>query len=216
VREKIFSAGALPATIEHPDKQEESMSPSPGAGPRSLDRYRDYLGLLAQLNLDRRLRGRLDPSDVVQLTLLRAHANRGQFRGDTEAEWVAWLRRILANTLAEQLRTALRKKGNVLLERSLDAALEESAYRLEQWLAAEQSTPSERAERNEQLCRLARVLTGLPEDQRTAVELHHLKGLPLAEVAGHMGRSKESVAGLLFRGIRSLRRSLAEPGEGQP
>jgi RNA polymerase sigma-70 factor (ECF subfamily) len=188
------------------------MSPPPAA--RSLGRYREYLCLLAQLNLDRRLRGRLDPSDVVQLALLRAHARRAQFRGDTEAEWVAWLRRILANTLAEQLRTALRRKGNVLLERSLDAALEESACRLEQWLAAAGPTPGDQAERNEQLCRLARVLARLPEDQRTAVELHHLKGLSLAEVAAEMGRTKESVAGLLFRGIKALRRDLAEPEEG--
>src|SRR5262245_41844067 len=70
----------------------------------TLARYRDYLCVLARLQLGRRLRHKLDASDLVQQTLLKAHANRGQFRGRNEAEYAAWLREILANNLAETAR----------------------------------------------------------------------------------------------------------------
>jgi RNA polymerase sigma-70 factor (ECF subfamily) len=79
---------------------------------------------------------------------------------------------------------------------------------LEAWLASEQSSPSERAEKNEQLLRLAEALEQLPEAQREAVVLHHLRGLSLAELASHLGRSEGAAAGLLHRGIKRLRELL--------
>ena len=70
-------------------------------GQPSLERYRAYLHLLARLQLDPRLQSKLDASDVVQQTLVKAHNGRGQFRGQTDAELAGWLRRILANTLTD-------------------------------------------------------------------------------------------------------------------
>jgi RNA polymerase sigma-70 factor (ECF subfamily) len=65
------------------------------------ERNRDYLHLLARLNLPRRLRGPLSASDVAHDTILKAHKKREQFRGQSEAEYRGWLRRILANTIAD-------------------------------------------------------------------------------------------------------------------
>ena len=176
-----------------------------------LAAYRDYLRLLAGVQLDPRLRGKLDPSDVVQETLARAHEKAGQFRGATDAERAAWLRQILANQLAAAVRRHLAAgKRDAGRERSLHAALEDSSARLEALLAAEQTSPSDRAVRHEELRRLAEALTALPEDQRRAVELHHLQGLSLAEVGKRLGRSREAVAGLVFRGLKHLRTHLAE------
>src|SRR5215831_2098028 len=76
----------------------------------SLERYRAYLQFLARLRLGRWLQGQLSASDVVQETLLKAHKHRDQFRGQTEAEYRGYLRRILANTVAD----AARKLPDVL------------------------------------------------------------------------------------------------------
>jgi RNA polymerase sigma-70 factor (ECF subfamily) len=174
----------------------------------ALERFRDYLRLLARLHLDSRLQGKLDPSDIVQQTLLQAYQAREQFRGQTDAERAAWLRRILANTLANAVRDLGRAKRDAALERSLEAALSDSSARLEAWLIADQSSPSQRVERNEQLLRLAEALAVLPEVQREVLVLRHCQGWALADIAGHLGRSRASVASLLRRGLKQLREHL--------
>jgi RNA polymerase sigma-70 factor, ECF subfamily len=180
----------------------------------TLERYAEYLRLLARLQIDGRLRAKLDASDVVQTALLKAHQNRHQFRGASEAELVGWLRTILANALAGAMRQYATEGRDVGRERSLEARLEESSARLENWLAADQSSPSQQASRQEELLRLATALTKLPDDQRRVVELHHLKGRTVAEIAADVGRTKPAVTGLLFRGVKRLRELLQ--GEGGP
>ena len=187
------------------------MGGEAGAAPRSLEMYRGYLELLARSWLDPRLRGKLDPSDLVQQTLTRAVSAHDRFRGG-DGQLAAWLRSILGNVLID----AARKYGGDRHERSLQAALEESSARLEAFLVADQTSPSERAERNERLLRLADALARLPDDQRRAVELRHLQGLALAEIAVEMDRSVDSVVGLIHRGLRALRKDLdelREPGK---
>ncbi|HEV3142667.1 MAG TPA: RNA polymerase sigma factor [Gemmataceae bacterium] len=181
---------------------------------RPLERFRDYLCLLARLQLDAGLQSKLDASDVVQQTLLEACQALPNFRGHSDGELAVFLRRILANNLTDAVRRFGAGARNVTLERSLQAGIEQSSSRLEAWLAAEQSSPSEQAMNREQLIRLASALAELPADQRKAVELHHLKGWSLGEVAEQMGRSKAAVMGLVFRGLKKLRALLDEHDSG--
>jgi RNA polymerase sigma-70 factor, ECF subfamily len=174
------------------------------------ERYREYLGLLARLQLDPRLQGKVDLSGVVQQTLLEAHRAGSRAADGSDERQTAWLRQILAHNLQDEIRKFATRARDVDRERSLEAALDESSSRVGAWLVAEQSSPSQQAVRNEQLLALADALARLPADQREAVELHHLKGRPLTEVARHMGRSKGAVAALLFRGLRKLRELLHE------
>jgi RNA polymerase sigma-70 factor (ECF subfamily) len=171
----------------------------------TLERFRPYLRLLARLHLDPRLRGKLDASDVVQQAFLQAYQALDQFRGQGDAELMAWLRRILARCLTHASRDFTRDKRDVDRERSLEAAVEHSSVRLEAWLAADQSSPSERADRNEQLLRLADALGSLPEAQREALVLHYWQDWTVAEIAQRLDRSTTAVAGLLKRGLKELR-----------
>ena len=174
------------------------------------ERFRTYLRMLAELQLGHGGRAKIDPSDIVQQTLLDAHRDRDQFRGGTEAEMAAWLRRLLACNLADAVRLLGRAKRDAARERSLDAAIEASSARLEAWLAAEQSSPSERAERNETILRLVEALARLPEANRQALVLRHCQGMSLAEISTQLGRTPPAVAGLLKRGLAELRTLLPD------
>jgi RNA polymerase sigma-70 factor (ECF subfamily) len=180
----------------------------------ALERFRDYLLQLARRHVGDQAGGRLDPSDLVQQTLLEAHRKRDQFRGQSPAEMAAWLRQMLAYGIADARRAQGRAKRDRAREGSLEAALEESFSRLEAWLAADQSSPSQRAVRQEELLRLAEALTQLPEDQRRAVELRHLHGASVAAIAQCLGRTETAVGGLLRRGMTKLREFLQVDSEG--
>ena len=184
------------------------MTDPTGPEPRPLEQYFEYLRLLARLQLDPRLRGRLDPSDIVQQTLLVAHEKRMQFRGRTDAELAAWLRSILVSILAQQMRRH-RKHGQERA-RSFEQALDKSSARLEAYVARHESTPGRRLARAERVMQLVSALADLPEDQRTALELHHLEGLTVPEAARRMGKTVASVTGLLYRGSKSLQRLMGE------
>jgi RNA polymerase sigma-70 factor (ECF subfamily) len=173
-----------------------------------LERFRDYLRLLARAQLPAQVRSKIDPSDLVQQTLLRAYQGLEAFRGRSAAEQAAWLRQILAHNLANAVRDLTRDRRDVGLERSLEASLNESSSRLENWLAADQSSPSQQAARNEQLLRLASGLDRLPDDQREALLLKHMQGLSLAEIGERLGRTRAAVASLLRRGLKGLREHL--------
>ena len=186
------------------------MDQATGTDEVPLEGYRDYLRLLARVQLSPRLQAKVDASDIVQQTLLEAHKCRGQFRGQSEAERLAWLRTILSHVLAAAARRFSAGVRDLDRERSLEAEIDLSSSQLECLLADDQTSPSERTVRGEDLLRLAHAIASLTPDQRQVVELHHLKGLSLADVATLMGRSRPAIAGLLFRSLNKLRELLPD------
>jgi RNA polymerase sigma-70 factor (ECF subfamily) len=175
-----------------------------------LERFRSYLLLLAQRQLQGRASARLDASDLVQQTLLEAHRQGEHFRGATDAERAAWLRQILAHNLADADRALHRDKRDVGRERSLEAALAQSSAELAGFLAADQSSPSRQVDRQEEARRLAEALGQLPEAQREALVLQYWQGLTLAQIGVRLERTPVAVAGLLKRGLKRLRELLGE------
>jgi RNA polymerase sigma-70 factor (ECF subfamily) len=168
-----------------------------------LERYRGYLLFLARSRL-RSVSGKFDASDIVHDVLLKAHSCRNQCRAKTEGEWRGWLRRILANAITDKFRDGFK-------EPTILHSLELSSLRLERWLAADHTSPSGRADRDEQLLRLADALAQLPEYERAALEMRYLQEPPasLAEIAQRLNRSTtRAVAGVLARGLERLRAAL--------
>jgi RNA polymerase sigma-70 factor (ECF subfamily) len=176
---------------------------------QALEPFRSYLEVLARVHLDPKLRGKLDPADVVQQVLLRAYAAWPEMHNPDQPALTAWLRRILARTLADVVKHFDRDKRAVDLERSLEADLDRSASGLAGWLAADQTSPSQAAIRNEEMLRLADALAALPEPQREVVVLKHLRGWTLQQIAEHLGRTVPAVASFLRRGLEDLRHRLA-------
>ena len=177
----------------------------------TLERYRNYLRMLASVETSERFQGKVDLSGVVQETMVDALREEARLQGLPEHCRVSWLRTTLANNLRDEIRKWTAEARDVGRERSIEAALNDSASRIEAWLEADHSSPSQRAERNESLLRLADALARLSEDQRRVVELHHLAGHPISETAAAMGRSKDAVGGLLFRGLKRLKELMDEP-----
>lgn len=170
--------------------------------------FRHYLHLLGRRALSPDIAAKLDLSGVVQQTLLEAYQARDCFERMSLPEQTAWLRRILSNNLTDEVRRITASMRDVGRERSLQESLEESAGQLEKWLIADDPTPPSHIIRCEELLLAAAALEQLPEDQRVAVELHYLEGVELKEIGRRMGRSRESVAGLLYRGLQNVRAEL--------
>ena len=193
MRRAVFTSFYCAVSMNRPEDVDEKLSS-----------YREYLQCLARLQLAPPLRAKIDLSGLVQETLLEAHRAAAELAGRSAEARAAWLRRALAYNLADEVRKLQAHKRGGLWERSLQQALDESSARLEAWIAVEQSSPSEKAVRQEQVMRLTQALAGLPENQRRAVELRHLQGRSLAEIAAEMGCSKSAVVGLLHRGLEKL------------
>ncbi|MFT7641665.1 MAG: RNA polymerase sigma-70 factor (ECF subfamily) [Pirellulaceae bacterium] len=174
-----------------------------------LERYRPYLRLMAQRDLDQRMQARLDASDVVQQTFLEAQRDLVGFRGEAEGELIAWLRRILKNNVAEEVdRHLAAQKRSANREQGQAPPGDGAAVPTVERLPADQSSPSQRAMRGEAAIRLAWAIDQLPETQREAIRLRHLEGMALAMISERMEKSEMAVAGLLKRGLKGLREAL--------
>lgn len=177
-----------------------------------LDLYRNYLALLSRVQIGKRLQGKMDASDVVQETFLSAFKQFSAFRGQTEAELVSWLRKILAGNIANLIQFYQgTKKRDIRLEQQLAGDLDHSSRALNKVeLPAGESSPSQRAIHREQEVLLADALGRLPEHYQEVILLSHLEGLSFPEVARRMNRTVDSVKNLWLRALARLRTSLGE------
>jgi RNA polymerase sigma-70 factor (ECF subfamily) len=176
---------------------------------RRLESYRDYLTILARMQIGRRLQGKVDPSDLVQETFLHAVRDFAQFRGTSDKELAGWVRQILAARLADLVRRYCGTQGrDVHLEQGLQVELDQSSQVLDAGLVDPLSSPSHQAVRHEQVTWLAQSLERLPADYREVLILHHLEEWDFPAVARRMGRSVEAVKKLWARALARLRRSV--------
>lgn len=175
---------------------------------RLLEQYRGYLLMLAHRNLSEKLRRRVDPVDIVQVTCLEAKRDLGSFRGDSAGEFAAWLRGMLKNNVASAVtRHVMTQKRSVSREVTAAAkAADESAG--SPWIAqlpGSTTSPSGVAIKAETAVALLEALHQLPETQAEAIRLRYMEGLSLGEIVQRMDKSDTAVAGLLKRGLKKLR-----------
>jgi RNA polymerase sigma-70 factor (ECF subfamily) len=171
-------------------------------------KYEPYLRMLARTQQRRAYQAKVGASDMVQQAMLQAVQGLDGFRGQTEAEFRAWLRKILSHHLCHLDRDMHRDKRDVRREQSMEQKLAKSSLRLEGLLAMEGPTPSQKVALGEHVLLVADAVERLPESQREAIRLHYLEGLKLSEVAERIDKSTGAVAGLLHRGMKTLRSQL--------
>jgi RNA polymerase sigma-70 factor (ECF subfamily) len=188
----------------------ELLDQARGGDSQARDRLfancRNYLAVVARAEAESWLRAKVDPSDIVQQTLLEAHRGLANFRGQTEAEWLAWLRRILNHNAADFVRHyAATEKRAVGQEVRLNAGGTDSSTGRAPEPAAADGTPSQLLMSRELELQLADAISQLSADYQQVVVLRNLARLPFDEVATRMGRSRPAVQMLWMRAIRELR-----------
>ena len=171
-----------------------------------FSRCRSYIQIVARAQIERKLRSKVDASDLVQQTLLEAHRGLSQFRGGTEEEWLAWLRRILSHNATDYVRqyhgTEKRQvRREVPIHVSSGQGISGSFTREP---SAPGETPSQIVLKRERELEVAAAVDQLPDDYREVILLRNLQRLSFNEVAERMDRSRPAAQMLWLRALRQL------------
>jgi len=169
-----------------------------------LEAYRNYLRILATTCIDRDVRSKTDASDVVQEAMIKAHQNFHQFRGATEQEWIAWVRKILVNTLTDLHRKFSFEGRRVSRERSLESSMDHSSLMLRNLVPAQGPSASQEAQRREMSVVLADALAELDPEYREAVILRSLQELPWEEIGERIGKTPDAARMLWTRAMHEI------------
>ena len=164
--------------------------------------------MLAHRYLSDRLRRRIDPADIVQLTYLEAKRDLAAFRGATPAEFAGWLRGMLKNNVATAVTRHVTTQNRSIRREVDDSPAADQGSQVGGWiqqLPGSKTSPSGVVIRSEAVVALMSALHELPETQAEAIRLRYMEGLPLSEIVERMGKSDTAVAGLLKRGLQKLR-----------
>jgi RNA polymerase sigma-70 factor, ECF subfamily len=184
---------------------------------RLFAKCRNYLVVVARAEAESGLQAKIDPSDIVQQTLLDAHRGLDDFRGATEAEWFGWLRQILNHNAADFVRHYIgTEKRGARREVPLVQADSEQPLGAAPEPAAADGTPSQIFASHELELQVADAIARLSDDHREVIVLRNLERLPFDEVAERMGRSRAAVQMLWLRAIRAIQDSIAEPETPSP
>ncbi len=169
-----------------------------------LQKYRSFMRFSVERSLGPNLNARIGASDVVQMTNLEAYQAIAQFEGTTIEQFSSWLRKILKHNLANAIRDNTAAKRTVTREKKQSPKQDQVVI---PWvdLAGGDKTPSVQFLEGERAQSVLAALRTLPNDQRTAIRLCHLEGQTYADIAAYLDRSVDATAGLIKRGLKSLR-----------
>lgn len=168
-----------------------------------IARLRPVLLTLAEALISPALRVEVDASDLVQQTLMEAHQQSEILASFDDGPFFSWLRKALRHNVLDAVKRLSTQKNDAA-RRIRAADIDNSFVRLDELLIADDTSPSEIVQRNEQIALLLAAIQELPRNQREAVILKHLRGYTLRQVAEELGVSETAAAGLLHRGRKQL------------
>lgn len=171
---------------------------------------RSFVAVMARVQLHRRLHAKVDPSDLVQQSMLEAHRGLMNFQGQTPQEWLAWLKQIVQhNAIDADKRYRGARQRDLRKERSLVIA-DASASHAE-WSPVDPGpSPSQLLSNSERELRLAAAIEDLPDDYRQVILLRNIERLQFDQVAERMNRTRGACQMLWKRAVEQLRTQLNE------
>jgi len=170
-----------------------------------FEKCRAYVTLVARAQIGSWLQAKVDHSDLVQQTLLEAHRGLDDFRGTTDGEWLAWLKRIVEHNAADFVRHyGTAGKRRVAREVSLEVRAGDDSQGPARDPRDPGETPSQIVLRREEEMKISQAVSRLPEDYQEVIVLRNLERLPFDEIAQRLGRSRPAVQMLWMRAIRKL------------
>jgi RNA polymerase sigma-70 factor, ECF subfamily len=180
---------------------------------RLLSYYRDHLRRMVAERLDRRLAARVDPSDVVQETLMEASRRLEEYLKARPLPLLAWLRRIAVERVIDTHRRHLgSQRRSVARERGGPPIIDGSAVGLAEAFVNTQTSPSGVVMRAEQGDRVRTAIDRLPPKCREILVMRHLEHMELDEIAEELGISSGAVKARILRALLRLREILDTPG----
>ncbi len=177
---------------------------------RALDSCRNYLLLVADKELDPKLKAKGGASDIVQQTFLEAHQAFERFHGDSEAELLAWLRHMLLNNVANFRRHWVgTDKRQVDLEIPIYGGSPSRTGN--SWLPDGGLTPSREMMADERDAAVNAIIAKLPEDYQQVLNLRYREERSFDEIAATMNRSPNAVRKLWARAVERLEEEMEAP-----
>lgn len=175
-------------------------------------RCRNYVSLLARVQVESWLQAKVDASDLVQQTLLEAYRGLSNFRGESEGEWLSWLKQILTHNATDFVRqykgTA---KRQVQREVPIDVPGAGSSF-FRRDPSDPGDSPSQLVMQHENAIELADAVSRLSEDHQEVILLRNVQRLSFSEVSERMSRSRPAVQMLWMRALRALKTRLQDDG----
>ncbi len=180
-----------------------------GAREALFEKCRAYVGFMARSQMETWMKAKIDASDLIQQTMLDAHRGFERFRGESEGEWVVWLKTILQNNAVDFCRrykgTEKRDAGR---EISLAQSASQSLFRGAPEPSDDGASPSEVIMQKENEILLADALSQLPDDYQEVIYLRNMQRLPFKDVADRMQRSQGAVQMLWLRALKQLQEQM--------
>ena len=180
----------------------------PAALGQMLQASRRYLLWIAKRELDIDLQPKAGASDIVQDTMLEAQRDFGRFRGESEKELLAWLRRLLLNNLSNFTRRFHTSKRQLDHERSLQTA--GGPRDTDGGLVASSVSPAQQVLKREEFELVRQAMARLPEDYQKVLKLWQEEELSFEEIGKLLDRSPNAARMLWVRAIERLQKELGE------
>jgi RNA polymerase sigma-70 factor (ECF subfamily) len=177
---------------------------------QALEVCRNYLLLVAEKEMDPRLKAKGGASDLVQQTFLEAQKDFERFAGTSEQELLAWLRRLLLNNVANFRRHWV-DTDKRRMDREIPLASNHPSRTGASWLADGGPTPSREMMADERDAAVHAAMARLPEDYQLVLKMRYLEDRPFEEIAAAMNRSANAVRKLWARAVEKLQEELDEP-----